>query len=210
MVAVLTLLSNSLAHKQVLEEDGYLSRSPTIKANSKIVKERIWIAFLPSHPDNGAPLHEERMIAVREEPNLHYWLYQRDVTDEMRSPWKLPIDVVSVVKVAQKLENTVQLVIGLGFHSSAMEDVDHDLLNEVRQPRTHALNRSVIDCVEKKLLSTGSTQHLYVRKSGQLFIEMSLMNKKEKMNAQLFWTHIRWRSRNVLRGFRVQASRNWW
>ena len=38
--------------------------------------------------------------------------------------WKLPVDVVSktfqeVVKVAQKPENAVQLVIGLGFHSSA-------------------------------------------------------------------------------------------
>ena len=69
----------------------------------------------------------------------------------MRSPWNLPVDVGSksfqeVVKVAQKLENTVQPVIGLGFHSSALEDVDHDalwlaLLNEVRQPAAHRIVR---------------------------------------------------------------------
>ena len=33
-----------------------------------------------------------------------------------------------MVEVAQKLESTVQLVIGLGFHSSAMNDVDRDAL----------------------------------------------------------------------------------
>merc|ERR1712135_273167 len=138
--------------------------------------------------------HEERVIAVREEPNLHLEFYQRDVTDGMRSPWKLPVDVVSksfqeVVKVAQKIENTMQPVIGLGFHSSSLEDVNHDalwlaLLNEVRQPGAHAPNCSVIDC-------DGYVE----RKRGRLCIEMSLMEKRAKLNAQLFCAHIRWRSR---------------
>ena len=44
----------------------------------------------------------------------------------------------------------VQLVVGLGFHSSSSEGVDHDalwlaLLNEVRRPTAHALNCSVSD-----------------------------------------------------------------
>ena len=34
-------------------------------------------------------LHDERIIAVREEPNLHIVFYQRDVPDGMRIPWKL-------------------------------------------------------------------------------------------------------------------------
>ena len=34
-------------------------------------------------------LHEERVIAVREEPNLHIVLNQRDVRDGTRTPWKL-------------------------------------------------------------------------------------------------------------------------
>ena len=47
-----------------------------------------------------------------------------------------------VVNVAQKIEDTVQPVVGLGFHSSAMEDIDDDtlwlaLLNKVR-PGAHA------------------------------------------------------------------------
>ena len=44
---------------------------------------------------------------------------------------KFPVDMVSsslleVITVAQKFENTMQPVLGLGFHSSAIEDVDHD------------------------------------------------------------------------------------
>ena len=39
------------------------------------------IVFQPKHTETGAPLHGERVIAVREEPNLHPEFYQRDVTD---------------------------------------------------------------------------------------------------------------------------------
>ena len=42
----------------------------------------------PLRRDNET-LHEERVIAVREEPNLHIF-YQRDVPDGMRTTWKLP------------------------------------------------------------------------------------------------------------------------
>ena len=34
-------------------------------------------------------LHDERIIAVREEPNLHNVFHQRDILDGMRTPWKL-------------------------------------------------------------------------------------------------------------------------
>ena len=33
-------------------------------------------------------LHDERIIAVQEEFDLHLESYQRDVTDEMRINWK--------------------------------------------------------------------------------------------------------------------------
>ena len=37
-------------------------------------------------------LHDERIIAVREEPNLHIVFYQRDVPDGIWTPWKLLVD----------------------------------------------------------------------------------------------------------------------
>ena len=37
----------------------------------------------------------DRVIAVREARNLQLEFFQRDVTDGVRSPWKLPVDVVS-------------------------------------------------------------------------------------------------------------------
>ena len=88
---------------------------------------------------------------MRKVPKLHLEFYQRDITDGALSPWKLPVGVVSesfleVVKVAQ-----VQPVVGPILHSSAMEDVDHDvwraLLTEIRQRGAHALNCSVTECV---------------------------------------------------------------
>ena len=39
------------------------------------------------HLETSAPLREERVIAVRQEPHVHFQLYQRDVTHGTRSPW---------------------------------------------------------------------------------------------------------------------------
>ena len=61
---------------QVSDKDGYKSRSNTVKASSKIVKERIWkldsrfasrIVFQPLEMDTDAQLHRERVISVRKE-----------------------------------------------------------------------------------------------------------------------------------------------
>ena len=73
--------------------------------------------------------------------------------------------------VRQKPRNMVQPVIVSGFHSSAIESVDHDALwlvvvNEVRQPGAYAPICCVSECdghMGKKLWSKGSTQHVYVR-----------------------------------------------
>ena len=99
--------------------------------------------------------------------------YLQDVTDGMPLLWKLPVDVVSesfqgLIQVAKEIESSVQLVFGLGFHSSSIEDDDHDalwlaLFCEVRQPGSHTPNCSVTDFdvyIERKLSSIGSTQHV--------------------------------------------------
>ena len=72
------------------DKDGCLSRSMTIKAIDTIMTERIWIncaaseiVFQPVYPDTSDPLHDESVIAVREEPNLHL-LLPRDVTDNSK------------------------------------------------------------------------------------------------------------------------------
>ena len=59
---------------QVSDEDGYLSRSVTIKANSNVMKERKEINLVTSeitfqllYSDTFAQLHEERVISVRKE-----------------------------------------------------------------------------------------------------------------------------------------------
>ena len=114
--------------------------------------------FRRLHPDNGNQLHDDRVTAVREEPDLHCEFYLGDVTDGMPSLWKPP----------EKIESAVQLVFGLGFPSSTIEDDDHDalrlaLLNEFRQPGSHTASCSVTDCdayIERKLSSIGSTQHV--------------------------------------------------
>ena len=70
---------------KVADEDDFLSRNNTIKANNKIVKERIWTGLVTSKimkqalkTDTDAQLHDERIITVREE-------HQRDVTNVKRS-----------------------------------------------------------------------------------------------------------------------------
>ena len=67
-----------LSDVKVTDEDGFLSRNNTIKANNKIVKERIWTGLVTSKietqllgTDTDAQLHDERIITVREEPSLH-------------------------------------------------------------------------------------------------------------------------------------------
>ena len=64
-----------------------------------------------------APLHEERDY-TREKVGLRPELYQRDVTDGTLSPCNFLQSFQEAVKFAQKPENAVQLVVGLGIRSS--------------------------------------------------------------------------------------------
>ena len=69
---------------------------------------------------NGVPacaLHNERVIAVRAEPNPHLEFHQRSVTGARRSPLKLLAGVVhtffeEVIKLAKQLELNVQCLVG--------------------------------------------------------------------------------------------------
>ena len=108
-----------------------VGRGPQKFTNVSDVKaydeERTWInrvtseiVFQPLHRGTSAPVHEERVMAVLVEPNLHFELYLRDIIDGMRSPWKFPVLVVSksfqeMFKVTRKLENTVRTVFLLEF-----------------------------------------------------------------------------------------------
>ena len=87
---------------------------------------------------------------MRQESNVHFEFYLRNVTGGMRTPWKLLC--VSVAEctgggqVAWKLEYTMPIIV-LG-PLIVTEDVGHEalwsaLVNEVCQPRAHALNCSV-------------------------------------------------------------------
>ena len=88
----------------------------TIKANSKIAKERIWInpvtskiVVQPSESDADAQLHEERVITVRNAAETCLSSSTREnVQDEMRTSWKLS-DVTKFqeeIKIAQKTAAT--------------------------------------------------------------------------------------------------------
>ena len=57
--------------EEVSDEDGCLSRSMTIKAHRRFMRERIMISrvasevsFQPLYSDTGTPLREERVITV--------------------------------------------------------------------------------------------------------------------------------------------------
>ena len=78
-----------VSDEEVSDENGCLSRSMTIKARRKIMRERVMISrvaseasFQPLYSDTGAPLREERVVTVRKKANLHLEFYQIGVTGE--------------------------------------------------------------------------------------------------------------------------------
>ena len=70
------------------------------------MKKRIWMNRVTKEivSDSGAPLHGERFIAFREGPVCNPEFYQRDVTNEMLSPWKFPDDVGADPSFAENRE----------------------------------------------------------------------------------------------------------
>ena len=113
-------------------------------------------------------------LSLHDEPNLHLYFYQQDVTDGMRSPENLLVSWFQRTfqegdPSYDSTANALQPVIGLCYHSSAVRDIDRDALGWLcfrgSPVRAHAPNCSVTDCdthIEWKLSSTGSTLHVYV------------------------------------------------
>ena len=73
------------------------------------------------------------------------------------------------------------------------------VLNEVRQSGTHAPKFSVTDCnkYSDKKLSSLTTHYTFTlrRKTGRLFIKMSMFLMRAKPNARPFCVDISWRSK---------------
>ena len=85
------------------------------------------------------------MIPVREEQKFHFEPHQRHVTDGVQPPWTLLVDVApnsfhEVITVTKKIENAVQMVTGLDFHTSTIEDI----------------------CFERRLSTIRNAQHVYL------------------------------------------------
>ena len=72
--------------------------------------------FQHLHSDTGAPVHEERVIAIQEKPNLHLELYLR-----LASVWKHTARLRVKVWI-----NCVTHEIVFNGHASSMKDTDHD------------------------------------------------------------------------------------
>ena len=79
-----------VCHEKVTDEDGFLSSSTMIPHEGTYLDQsrgqRVCVSAF--HPDTDSALHDERVIAVREELNLHLSLHL-DVTDGMRPPLNL-------------------------------------------------------------------------------------------------------------------------
>ena len=61
---------------KMTDDDSFLSRSMMIKIKNIIMKERMWTGLVTSKNETQ-PLHDERIITVREEPSLHVESHQR-------------------------------------------------------------------------------------------------------------------------------------
>merc|ERR1712157_176854 len=86
---------------KVSDEEGFLLRTMTISANKTTLQEHVTInreaneiVYQPIDLETGLPQIEERVIAIKNDPHLHLEYYQRDLSDGMRSPWAVPVNVL--------------------------------------------------------------------------------------------------------------------
>merc|ERR1719223_2088409 len=117
------------------------------------------MVYQPMDLETGVPRIEERVIAIKTDPHLHLEYYQRDLSDGMRSPWAVPVSVLTesvdkLIEIAKGLDETVEPVVGFGYHSPPLEDVDHDelwlaMLKAVRQQQPVFIEHE--GCLEIKL-----------------------------------------------------------
>jgi len=101
----------------------------------------------------------------------------------MRSPWAVPVSVLTesvdkLIEIAKGLDETVEPVVGFGFHSPPIEDVDHDelwlaMLKAVRQQQPVFIEHE--GCLEIKL-----HQNVYVKEHVNEIVFRDLVNGKEQ------------------------------
>ena len=126
MKARSTLKFRDVCDVEVVDEDGFLASGMMIKAQNTIMKDECESIMWPANFCSRLCIRTLALYCTREEPNLHLEFSFRDVTDGMRSfletsyCWSRRI-FQDVNTVAIKNADTIQPLIGFGFHSSANE-----------------------------------------------------------------------------------------
>jgi len=168
--------------------------------------------------------HEERVIAVHDDPYGHLEFYQRDSVDGLRTPWTVPVTVVEatateVIAQATKLEESVEPVVGLGTHSDPIEEASHDdlwkaMVNLARDPYfmvvapVCSVNVQESNYIER---SVNSVQRIYINEELQEVVFRSVFNGAESLTerAVILRAHpveLELCERRVINGFRVHSK----
>jgi len=214
----------------VCDKEGYMLRTMTITKNTgekTTVKEHIIInreaseiVYQPMNIETDKPSHQERVIAIKEEPFLHLEYYQRELTDGMRSSWTAPVSALrtkvdKLIKVAKQLDGTTEPIIGFGLHSPELADVDHDALwtamqREVLRPRIimpKCIGIARDGCVERQILKQRAyvSEHLCevafrdVIDGKEVDIELAVILRAHPLELEVC-------ERNIRSGFRVHST----
>jgi len=212
---------------KISDEDGFLLRTMTITANNTTVQEHILInrvanelVFQPINLETGVPQIEERVIAIKNDPHLHLEYYQRDLSDGMRSPWSVPVSVLKgsvdkLIEIAKTLDATVEPLVGLGFHSAPIADVEHDdlwmaMLKEVRRPEAVIVEHEGF--LERKMAQPEKVhQNVYVNEHVNEIAFRDLVDGKEQNTERTIVLRdhpldIEVCERNIHSGFRVHST----
>jgi len=212
---------------KISDEDGFLLRTMTITATNTTVQEHIVInreanemVYQPIHLETGVPQIEERVIAIKTDPHLHLEYYQRDLSDGMRSPWMVPESVLKVavdklIEIAKSLDATVEPLVGFGFHSPPVADVEHDelwlaMLKEVRHPQAVIVEHEGF--LERKMDQPEKVhQNVYVNEHVNEIAFRDLVDGKEQKTERVIVLRdhpleIEVCERNIHSGFRVHSE----
>merc|ERR1712007_283117 len=173
--------------------------------------------------ESGRLEHHERVIAVHDEPN-HLEFYERDAVDGMRTPWTVPITVVQdtateVIANAMKLDETVESVVALGFHSDPIVEASHDdlwkaLVCAARDPYFMVVAPlSSVNVQEGRYIerTVSSVQRIYIREEVQEIVFRSVVNGVETQfeRAIILRAHpveLELCERRIINGFRVHSK----
>merc|ERR1712176_1748409 len=212
---------------KVSDEEGFLLRTMTISANKTKVQENVMInreaneiVYQPIDLETGLPQIKERVIAIKNDPHLHLEYYQRDLSDGMRSPWAVPVNVLTgtvdkLIEIAKVMDETVEPVVGFGFHSPQIADVDHDelwlaMLKDVRHPQAVIIEHEGF--LERRIAQPEKVhQNVYVNEHVNEIVFRDLVDGKEQKTerAIVLRDHpleIEMCERNIHSGFRVHSE----